>query len=88
LYHCGIISGVSRNNLSNSNNVRKWRIYADFAEILLKEAEKLYADDDFGFELKNSVYALDSSVIELCLSVFGWTKYMTTKIRYKVAYIA
>jgi hypothetical protein len=84
LYHCGVCSGISRNNLSNANNVRNWCIYADFAQVLLKEAKELYANDDFGFELKNSVYALDSSVIDLCLSVFPWANYMTTKSAIKL----
>lgn len=84
LYHCGICSSISRNNLSNANKLRDWHIYADFAQILLKEAVELYADDDFGFELKNSVYALDSSVIDLCLSMFPWANYMKTKSAIKL----
>lgn len=79
LYHMGIRSQVSRNNLSNANNTRDWRIYADFAQVLINIARKLYANDDFGVELKETVYALDASTIDLCLSTFPWAKFRKNK---------
>ena len=79
LYHLGIKGKVSRSTLADANNKRDWRIYRDFASILIKEARKLYLDEPFGVELKNSVYAFDSSIISLCLSVFPWAKFRTTK---------
>jgi hypothetical protein len=79
LYHMGIRSTVSRNNLSNANEKRDWRIYADFAQILIPEARKLYADDDFGVDLDATVYALDSTTIDLCLALFPWARFRKTK---------
>ena len=70
LYHMGIRGGISRNTISNANKVRDWRIYADFAQALIKIARPLYAEEDLGLELNNTVYALDASTIDLCLSVF------------------
>lgn len=78
LYHMGIRSKVSRNTLANANKVRDWRIFADFAYVLIKQARALYADDGFAVELKNTVYALDASTIDLCLSLFPWAKYKAT----------
>jgi hypothetical protein len=75
LYHLGIRSKVSRNTLANANQVRDWRIYADFARVLIKKAQKLYADDAFGAELDQTVYALDSTMISLCLSLFPWARF-------------
>jgi len=65
LYHMGIRGRVSRNNLANANEVRDWRIYADFAQVLIAEARRLYCDEDIGLELKNTVYAFDSTTIDL-----------------------
>lgn len=79
LYHIGIRGKVSRNTLAKANEKRNWRIYSDFAQILIHEARRLYADDDFGLELKETVYALDSSTIDLCLSVFPWARFRKTK---------
>ena len=79
LYHMGIHSTVSRNNLSNANENRDWRIYADFAQILIAEARKLYADEDIGVDLDATVYALDSTTIDLCLSMFPWARFRKTK---------
>jgi len=79
LYHMGIRGKVSRSTLANANETRDWRIYSDFAQILINEARRLYIDDDFGLELKESVYALDSSTIDLCLSVFPWARFRKTK---------
>ncbi len=70
LYHLGIRGTVARNTLANANAVRDWRIYADFARSLIAIARPLYADDIFGIDLKNTVYALDTTTIDLCLSVF------------------
>jgi len=79
LYHIGIRGKVSRNTLAKANERRDWRIYSDFAQILIHEARRLYVDDDFGLELKETVYALDSSTIDLCLSVFPWARFRKTK---------
>jgi hypothetical protein len=79
LYHMGIRGGISRNTLANANKTRDWRIYADFAQALIHIARKLYVDDEFGVELDNTVYALDATTIDLCLSVFPWAKFRTTK---------
>ena len=79
LYHMGIRSTVSRNNLSNANERRDWRIYADFAQILIPEARRLYAGEDFGVDLDATVYALDSTTIDLCLSMFPWARFRKTK---------
>jgi hypothetical protein len=79
LYHMGIRSSVSRNNLSNANKVRDWRIYADLACSLIQTARKLYANDSFGLELENTVYALDATTIDLCLSMFPWANFRKNK---------
>lgn len=79
LYHMGIRGGVSRNNLSHANEHRDWRIYADFAQVLIHQARKLYAEEDFGVELEDIVYALDSTTIDLCLSLFPWAKFRKRK---------
>jgi hypothetical protein len=79
LYHMGIRGRVSRSTIANANENRNWRIYSDFAQILIHEARKLYKDEDFGLELQETVYALDSSTIDLCLSVFPWANFRKTK---------
>ena len=79
LYHMGIRSSVSRNNLSNANKVRDWRIYADLAGSLIQTARKLYANDSFGVELESTVYALDATTIDLCLSMFPWANFRKNK---------
>ena len=84
LYHMGIGSTVSRNNLSNANERRDWRIYADFAQVLIAQAQTLYADEDFGVDLNASVYALDSTTIDLCLSLFPWARYRRTNSAVKL----
>lgn len=84
LYHMGIRSNVSRNTLANANKVRDWRIYADFAQYLINTARKLYANEDFGVELDQTVYALDATTIDLCLSVFPWAKFRHTKAAIKL----
>jgi hypothetical protein len=84
LYHIGIRGKVSRSTLADANKTRDWRIYSDFALILIDEARRLYVDDDFGLELKDTVYALDSSTIDLCLSVFPWARFRKTKAAVKL----
>lgn len=79
LYHVGIRGSVSRSTLAEANEKRDWRIYADLAQILIAEAKVLYANEDFGVELDNTVYALDSSTIDLCLATFPWAKFRKTK---------
>jgi len=79
LYHMGIRGKVSRNTLAYSNQVRDWRIYGDFAQILIGRARRLYANDSFGVELNQTAYALDSTTIDLCLSLFPWAKFRKHK---------
>ncbi len=84
LYHMGIRSDVSRSTLAYANETRDWKIYADFAQVLISIARDLYAEDDFGVELKETVYALDSTTIDLCLSVFPWARFRKTKAAVKL----
>jgi len=84
LYHMGIRGNISRNTLAHANENRNWRIYADFAQVLIKIARELYANEDFGLELKNAVYAFDSTTIDLCLSVFPWAKFRKAKAAVKL----
>lgn len=85
LYHMGIRSPVSRNNLSNANEVRDWRIYADFAQVLITHARQLYAGEGFTEELDAlTLYALDASTIDLCLSLFPWARFRRTKAAVKL----
>lgn len=79
LYHCGIRAKVSRSTLAYANDNRDWRIYREFATILITEARKLYANDSFGVELEETVYAFDASIISLCLSTFSWAKFREAK---------
>jgi len=85
LYHMGIRSTiVARNTLSKANEHRDWRIYADFAQSLIRNARPLYAEEDLGLDLDNTIYALDSSTIDLCLSVFPWALFRSTKSAIKL----
>ena len=84
LYHIGIRSSVSRNNLAHVNESRDWRIYADFAHILINKAKALYANEPLGLDLQSTVYALDSTTIELCMSLFPWARFRTTKSALKL----
>ncbi len=84
LYHMGIRSQVSRNTLSNANNKRDWHIYADFAQVLIHTARDLYINEDFGVELEQTVYALDATTIDLCLSLFPWARFRKTKAGIKL----
>jgi len=79
LYHMGIRGRVSRNTLANANTVRDWRIYADFAQTLIATARELYLGDSFAIDLKETVYALDSTTIDLCLSLFPWARFRKHK---------
>src|SRR5450756_1973268 len=79
LYHLGNRGQVSRNTLAHANSVRDWRIYADFAQVLITRARALYADDSFGVELAQTVYALDATTIDLCLALFPWAKFRKHK---------
>lgn len=79
LYHMGIRGKVSRNTLANANMVRDWRIFADFGQGLIAQARALYANEDFGLELDETLYALDSTTIDLCLSLFSWARFRKTK---------
>ncbi len=79
LYHMGIRGQVSRNTLSNANNQRDWRIYADLAMVLIHRARKLYINEPFGIDLNNTVYALDSTTIDLCLALFPWARFRKNK---------
>ena len=83
-YHCGIRGPVSRSTLADANNVRDWRIYADFAQILIAKARALYVNDSFGVELDHCVYALDSTTIDLCLAVFPWAQFRKRKAAVKL----
>jgi hypothetical protein len=84
LYHMGIRGNVSRSTLADANERRDWRIYADIAQALIRIARTLYADEELGLELDNTVYALDASTIDLCLSVFPWALFRSTKSAVKL----
>lgn len=78
-YHIGLRSRVNRSTLADANESRDWRIYADFAQILISEAVKLYADEELSKDFRDTAYALDSSTIDLCLSLFPWAKFRKNK---------
>jgi hypothetical protein len=85
LYHMGIrAKRVAKSTLADANEIRDWRIYADFAQSLIGIARRLYADESFGVDLNETVYALDSTTIDLCLSVFPWAPFMATKAAVKL----
>jgi len=84
LYHLGIRSKVARNTLANANATRDWRIYCDFAQSLIAMARRLYVNEPFGVDLKDTVYALDATTIDLCLSVFPWAPFRSTKAAIKL----
>jgi hypothetical protein len=75
LYHVGIRARISRSTLADANETRDWRIYADFAQSLIRTARDLYVNDPLAVDLANTVYALDATIIDLCLSVFPWARY-------------
>ena len=84
LYHLGIRSTVARNTLANANATRDWRIYCDFAQSLIAMARRLYVNEPFGVDLTETVYALDATTIDLCLSVFPWAPFRSTKAAIKL----
>jgi transposase len=84
LYHMGIGEPVARATLADANETRDWRIYADFAQTLIVRARKLYASESLGMDLSNTVYALDSTTIDLCLSMFPWAPFRSTKAAVKM----
>ena len=84
LYHMGLREPIRRSTLADANESRDWRIYADLAQRLIAQARKLYANEDLGLDLTNTVYALDSTTIDLCLSVFPWAHFRTTKAAVKM----
>lgn len=84
LYPMGIRATISRSTLADANEKRDWRIYADFAHALIKIARPLYAEEDLGLDLDNTIYALDASTIDLCLSVFPWALFRSTKSAVKL----
>jgi len=79
LYHMGIRGGVARNTLARANEERNWQIYADLAQALIRIARPLYLDEDLGLELDNTVYALDSSTVDVCLAAFPWARFRSAK---------
>jgi hypothetical protein len=84
LYHIGIRGRVCRNTLAHANEQRDWQIYGDFAQVLIGIARNLYADDEFGVELKEMVYAFDSTTVDLCLELFPWAQFRKTKSAIKI----
>jgi hypothetical protein len=84
LYHMGFRSSVARNTLANANATRPWQIYAEFAQHLIATARRLYAEESFGVDLKETVYAFDATTIDLCLSVFPWAPFRSTKAAVKL----
>ncbi|SCC94508.1 transposase [Thiomonas sp. X19] len=84
LYAMGFRSAVKRSTLADANELRDWRIWADLAAVLIRRARKLYANDSLGVDLDNTVYALDSSTIDLCLSLFDWAPFRPTKAAIKL----
>lgn len=84
LYHLGIRGKISKSTLADANEKRDWRIYADFCAILIREARRLYAGDDFDVELAHTAYALDSTTIDLCLSLFPWAAFRKSKAAVKM----
>ena len=83
-YHSGIRSELTKSNLAHANNKRNWKIFYDFAQILIKEATKLYCDDSIKLDIDDGVYALDSTTIDLCLSLFPWAHFRKTKSAIKM----
>jgi hypothetical protein len=79
LYHMGFRGNIARSNLADANEAHDWRIYADFAHVLIQIARPMYASESLGFDLDNTVYALDSTTIDLCLSVFPWARFRARK---------
>src|ERR1700704_1892313 len=84
LYSMGLRHAVHRSTLADANESRDWRIWSDIAALLIRRARKLYRDEDLGLELSNAVYALDATTIDLCLSLFDWAAFRSTKAAIKM----
>src|ERR1700726_1627743 len=84
LYGMGLRGPVAKSTLADANELRDWRIWSDLAAVLIKRARKLYMEDDIGLDLVNTVYALDSTTIDLCLSLFPWADFRSTKAAVKM----
>jgi hypothetical protein len=84
LYHLGIRGTVARSTLADANEARNWRIYAEFAQHLIRIARRLYLEEPFGVDLKETVYALDSTTVDLCLTLFPWAPFRSTKAAIKL----
>ena len=84
LYHMGFRQEIKRSTLSDANEARDWRIHEEFAQQLIVQARKLYTSDSFGIDLENTIYALDSTTIDLCMSLFPWALFRTTKSAVKM----
>ena len=84
LYHMGFRTSVARSTLADANESRDWRIYADFAQTLIATARQLYAGDTLGVDLDQSLYALDSTIIDLCLTLFPWARFRRRKAAVKM----
>jgi hypothetical protein len=84
LYHLGFRSGIAHSTLADANSTRDWRTYADLAQAMIRRARKLYALDPLGIELDQTIYALDSTTIDLCLSLFPWARFRSTKAAVKL----
>ena len=84
LYHMGFREAVRRSTLADANENRDWRIYAEFAQRLITQARKLYSTESLGLDLSNTVYALDSTTIDLCMSLFPWASFRSTKSAVKM----
>lgn len=84
LYHMGIRGKISKSTLADANETRDWKIYSDFAQVLIKIARPLYENEDLGLELEATIYAFDSSTIDLCLALFPWAKFRKTKAAVKM----
>jgi len=84
LYHAGIRGPVARSTLADANETRDWRIYADFAQVLIRRARRLYADDALGVELEQTAYAFDATTIDLCLALFPWARFRRHKAAIKL----
>ena len=88
LYHAGIRQPTARSTLADANEKRDWRIFADFAHVLIQQATTLYADEPFRFELQAAAYALDSTTIDLCLSLFPWATFRRAQSRHQTPHAA
>jgi len=84
LYHLGFRSLIAHSTLADANSVRDWRIYADLAQSLIRRARKLYEREPLGVELEQTIYALDSTTIDLCLNLFPWARFRSTKAAVKL----